>query len=295
MMYSVTIEASLGVTCRHKMYNKLFTKILDSSIWLAPDSVRLVWITMIAAMDEEGNCMFACAANLAARARVTVEEAKKAIAEFEAPDENSADPDNEGRRIERIPGGWHLLNAHKYRAMVTRAIAKEKTRLRTEEYRARKKAVTLGDVSVTPSDTDTNTNINRTKEKENIGLRPHAAAEAAVDAVPPCPDSKLLDLFTAKVIDLPRPRKELWGGASQKAMKARWAWVLTACRPSGERYASTQAEGLDWFGRFFDQVAESNFLTGRDGRWSNCDLGWLMNQTNFAKVVQGNYVNRESL
>ena len=72
-MYSVTIEASRGVTCRHTMYNKLFTKILDSSIWLAPDSVRLVWITMIAAMDEEGNCMFACAANLAARARVTVE------------------------------------------------------------------------------------------------------------------------------------------------------------------------------------------------------------------------------
>ena len=189
--------------------------------------------------------------------------------------------------------------------MVTRAIAKEKTRIRTEEYRARKKSVKLcdgdvtvrdavvtgSDVPVTPSDTNTNT----TKEKENIGLRPHAAAEAAVDAIPPCPDSKLLDLFTVKVIDLPRPRKELWGGASQKAMKARWAWVLTACRPSGERYASTQAEGLDWFGRFFDQVAESNFLTGRDGRWSNCDLGWLMNQTNFAKVVQGNYVNRESL
>ena len=37
---------------RHTMYNKLFTKILDSSIWLAPDPVRLVWITLLAAMDE---------------------------------------------------------------------------------------------------------------------------------------------------------------------------------------------------------------------------------------------------
>ena len=141
------------------MYNKLFTKILDSSIWLAPDPVRLVWITMIAAMDEDGNCMFACAANVAARARVEISEAEEAIALFEAPDPYSGDPDNEGRRIERIPGGWHLLNAHKYRAMVTKAIIREQTRARTEKYRDLKALsrncdapVTHGDAPVTHGD-----------------------------------------------------------------------------------------------------------------------------------------------
>ena len=62
------------------MYNKLFTKILDSSIWLAPDTQRLVWITLVAAMDEEGIASFACVENLASRARVSVEDTAKAIA-----------------------------------------------------------------------------------------------------------------------------------------------------------------------------------------------------------------------
>jgi hypothetical protein len=137
------------------VYNKLFTKILDSSVWLAPDPHRLIWITLIAAMDEDGNAMFACAENLAARARVSVKQAETAILAFESPDPKSGDPENEGRRIERFPGGWRVLNAHKYRAMVTRAIIREQTRQRTAKWRATKRgdaSVTQSDESVTPSE-----------------------------------------------------------------------------------------------------------------------------------------------
>ena len=52
------------------MYNKLFTKILDSSIWLEPSGTRIIWLTMIAAMDENGFVQFASVANLAHRARI---------------------------------------------------------------------------------------------------------------------------------------------------------------------------------------------------------------------------------
>lgn len=52
------------------MYVKLFDKILDSSIWLEPDPVRIAWITMLAAMDEDGFCGFASAKNLARRANI---------------------------------------------------------------------------------------------------------------------------------------------------------------------------------------------------------------------------------
>jgi hypothetical protein len=133
------------------MYNKLFTKILDSSIWLAPDPHRLVWITLLAAMDEDGNAMFACVDNVAARARVNVEDAESAIKAFEAPDRKSGDPENEGRRIERFPGGWHVLNAHKYRSQVTKAIIREQTRVRVAEYRARNAKVTQANEPVAPS------------------------------------------------------------------------------------------------------------------------------------------------
>ena len=122
------------------MYNKLFTKILDSSIWLAPDQHRIVWITLLAAMDKDGNVQFASVGNVASRARVTREAAEEAIAAFEGPDADSGDDENDGRRIERIPGGWHVLNAHKYRAMVTKAIVREQTRIRVQRHRAEKRA-----------------------------------------------------------------------------------------------------------------------------------------------------------
>ena len=131
------------------MYNKLFTKILDSSIWLAPDPHRLVWITLIAAMDEHGNAMFASAGNLAARARVTRGQAEEAVASFEGPDPDSGDPDNDGRRIERFPGGWHVLNAHKYRALVTKSIIQAQTRARVARHRAKAAGVTLSNAPVT--------------------------------------------------------------------------------------------------------------------------------------------------
>jgi uncharacterized protein YdaU (DUF1376 family) len=120
------------------------------------------------------------------------------------------------------------------------------------------------------------------------------ASVSAKPTIPNCPHLKLIDLYGKNLPELPQPKPELWDGKNASAMRQRWKWLLTATRRSGERYATTELEALDWFDRFFAYVAKSDFLTGRNGRWQNCDLGWLMNQTNFAKVVQGNYENREA-
>lgn len=122
------------------MYNKIFGKILDSSVWLEPTPTRIVWITLLAAMDEDGFCSFAAIGNVAGRARVTVEEAKAALEILSAPDSESSDPDNEGRRIERVSGGWIVLNATKYRDIVSRANAQEKTRERVKRFREKNKS-----------------------------------------------------------------------------------------------------------------------------------------------------------
>jgi len=138
------------------IYNKIFTKILDSSIWLEPTPTRIIWLTMLAAMDEDGFVQFASVANLAHRAILPLEEAATAVTVLESPDLNSSDPDNEGRRIEKVPGGWIVLNASKYREMVTRVVIKEQTRKRVAAHREKSKCnatVTLSNESVTPSDT----------------------------------------------------------------------------------------------------------------------------------------------
>lgn len=136
------------VTHRY-MYTKLFTQILDSSIWLAPDRHRIVWITLIAAMDRNGVAKFAHVRNLAARARVSVKATQEAIDAFESPDPLGLEQEYEGRRIERCDGGWFILNAEKYRNMVSSATVAEQTRERVQRYRARKKAVTPSNGTVT--------------------------------------------------------------------------------------------------------------------------------------------------
>ncbi len=96
-------------------------------------------MTFLAAMDENGFAQFASVANLAHRARVTLEEGEAAVKCLESVDVNSSDPDNEGRRIERVHGGWVILNAEKYRGLVTRAVAQEKIRSRVADFRERKR------------------------------------------------------------------------------------------------------------------------------------------------------------
>lgn len=114
-------------------------------------------------------------------------------------------------------------------------------------------------------------------------------------SVPPCPVQQLVGLFVTRVPELPKPRIELWKDSKgADAMRQRWKWLLSADtrREDGSRYASTAAEAIEWFGLFFDKVHESDFLSGRNGAWKNCDLTWLMNRENFMKVVQGNYENK---
>lgn len=111
-------------------------------------------------------------------------------------------------------------------------------------------------------------------------------------AIPACPLKQLVTLFTTKVPEMPRPRYEMWkDGAGAEAMRQRWKWLLSkdAEREDGTRYASNAAEAVDWFGRFFDTVHDSDFLTGRAEGRSKFDLSWLMKRENFNKVVQGNY------
>lgn len=121
------------------MYTKLFGKILDSSIWLEPDPTRIVWITLLAGMDEDGFAHFSALQNLADRAKVSLEAARVAVEKFQAPDPDSGNPANEGRRIERVPGGWMILNASYYRELFSRAIKRERTRERVARFRAKSK------------------------------------------------------------------------------------------------------------------------------------------------------------
>lgn len=44
--------------------------------------------------------------------------------------------------------------------------------------------------------------------------------------------------------------------------------------------------------RIFREVQESDFLSGRSGKWSACNFDWIINKTNAIKIVEGNYRNK---
>ena len=131
------------------MYNKLFAKILDSSIWLETDGTRIVWVTLLAAMDEDGFAAFASVPNVAHRARVSLKVATAALTTLESADPHSSDPDHGGKRIERVPGGWVVLNAPKYRAMASRQDQRVATRERVARYRSKNPTNPRGNAPVT--------------------------------------------------------------------------------------------------------------------------------------------------
>jgi hypothetical protein len=115
-------------------FTKLFGTILASTVWQEPDSTRLTWITMLAMADRDG-LVAASVPGLAHMARVSVPQVEAALATFMSPDPYSRTPDNDGRRIEQVPGGWRLLNHALYRQRQDSEARKERKRQWDRENR----------------------------------------------------------------------------------------------------------------------------------------------------------------
>jgi hypothetical protein len=97
-------------------YTKLFSSITESTVWGEAYATRIVWVTMLAMADAQGN-VYGAVPGLARRANVTLQEVEAALSAFLAPDPYSRTKDDDGRRIEEIDGGWHLINHGKYSAI----------------------------------------------------------------------------------------------------------------------------------------------------------------------------------
>lgn len=118
-------------------YAKVFASILDSSIWFEGMATRLVWITMLTLCDRDG-FVEASDPGICHRANVPKAEGLAALKTLSAPDLESKSKEWGGRRIERVQGGWKILNYEKYRDAQT---PKQKaTALRVARFRAKRAA-----------------------------------------------------------------------------------------------------------------------------------------------------------
>lgn len=121
-------------------YTKLHAKILVSSIWNAPDHVRLLWITLLALADDRGN-VEGSVAGIATMARMSVESTADALRILSGPDPDSSDGTT-GERIRQVgPGVWFVINHERYRDRQTRRQALGAARARTHYDKQRQDAL----------------------------------------------------------------------------------------------------------------------------------------------------------
>lgn len=122
------------------VFVKIHASMLNSSIWLESAPTRLVWITVLVMADQNG-VVEASVGGLARRAAVTREECEEAVRILTGPDPDDRSGVAEGRRMEKVPGGWLIVNHGSYRDI--RTPAQVSTAARVKRHREKMKVASL--------------------------------------------------------------------------------------------------------------------------------------------------------
>ena len=160
-------------------YTKLFSSIVTSTIWTEDATTCKVWVTMLAIADKHGE-VHASIPGLAQIAGLPVTAVIQSVEKFLSPDRYSRTPDDEGRRIEKIDGGWMLLNHAKYRAMASKDEEKSASAKRQAAFKDRQRRnakVTESNGEVTESNGEVTESNDRVTPNRDI-----AEAEAEAEA-----------------------------------------------------------------------------------------------------------------
>jgi hypothetical protein len=162
-------------------FAKLYGGRLAQSSLLDCDPVtRWVFLFMLALADALGRYRCASVAGLARAAAVSIEQARTAVRELEAPDADSTSPEHEGRRILRIAGGWQIVNYAKYREYRTPRQIAEANRKRDWRLNQRnsEKAEGRGQI-LSRTSADVTGHVPQSRERQNPLIdRPALEAQA---------------------------------------------------------------------------------------------------------------------
>ena len=235
-------------------FTKLFNKIVTSSVWSEDDKTRIMWITLLAISDRHGY-VAAALPGLADVARMSLEEAKKAIHNLESKDEYSRNKILDGRRIVPVEGGWEIVTYESHRKL----LSKEERKAYKAEWIARKRRQERRQKSTTVDSEST--------------LSTQAEAEAEADKSTPLAPLKggtapkiLTDAVTARFRQWIKYRKE-----NGKKVKDWNSFFLDQARWLAKTFTETdQMEVLEqsmrngWIGLFEPKRVKDKRLTQND-------------------------------
>ena len=120
-------------------------------------------------------------------------------------------------------------------------------------------------------------------------LIPVAKATLSTAKLMACPQEEILKLWAKHLPHLAQPRS--WEGTRRANTKQRWNQASRPSAYSPDGYA-TEAAGIKWWDSFFGYIARDTSLSNgfeTAGRTWRPDLEWVMNATNFQKIIDGKY------
>jgi len=123
-------------------WTPLFSSIVVSTIWGEAPHVKIVWITLLALKNRSG-FVAGSVPGLARLAVVSTEQCRDALRVLEAPDKDSKNHENDGRRIESVEGGWVVLGHERFQKLMKDVSTKISNAKRQAKFRARKQASTV--------------------------------------------------------------------------------------------------------------------------------------------------------
>jgi hypothetical protein len=122
------------------------------------------------------------------------------------------------------------------------------------------------------------------------GNDPAATEQPAPPEPPPCPHAEIVALYHELLPELPRMRT--WEGNRKKHLAARWKETLQRLRKA--RKPHDRQAGLEWWRQFFlTRVRPSPWLMGQKKDW-RATLDWLVRPENYAKTLDGQYLEKQS-
>jgi len=266
-------------------FAKLDSGIVNSTIWVQPHDVLRVWVWFLSQANARGVVRTA-APSLAHACMVPLDRLRDILTMLESPDEDSRTPDHEGRRIEKIAGGWQILNYAQYRKESRDPEdRREQNREAQQRYRDRISQSKPEISQCNPNSAEAEAEEERAKETtlRVVGdlsiTEPAAATDAAVDeatdaASSAIPVARIVDLYHEHLPELPRV---------EKLTRNRRGYIQQRWRED--------LHSLDEWRNFFTFVGESPFLMGRkpgsNGRPPFlASLDWLTRPENYAKIAE---------
>lgn len=142
-------------------------------------------------------------------------------------------------------------------------------------------------VTVTTQDTDTDTD--KTKKLlssgDDAGSAKVSESEIKSLKLTAAECQAIADKYNQALGDA-LPKVQLVNKKREAAINARFKELLNSKTPSGaERYSDKQS-GIEWFGRFFVKVRYNPHWMGDNDRQWTADFDWILNPSNFAKILE---------